>query len=416
MLSLRETIERVAGVKFERAGGGFKAHCPFHAERTPSFFVQEELGRYKCFGAACGARGDVIQFLGDWHGIGFSEALEKAADLAGLPPPGVRNFVPPSARNEWFSAWQTVYGAIQASRIGPKAAQLRMRPSATFLDTVPPDVEVPETGKPVAIFDPVACRELRVRPTHVHVYRSEKSEISCLVLRQSKTGGGKFFLQAAWQGHSDRLQNSAARWTLARFPRDVLRPLYGLEDVPRWIDGAGSKILFVEGEKTRDAAARLLPVESTGVLCLTCMGGANAVKFSEMHPLLDALGRRADSTGAPTVHVWPDADSPVIRPGGKTVDRQRRFAEDIASALRSCAAEARIDLRETEVSRVVPPSGATGGWDLADALHQGWNTQRVVDRIRGHSLPVFVSGRDHNCTNARLDVSHGGIEIDPCLR
>ncbi len=66
----------------KRAGSSYKAICPFHSESSPSFFVNEEMQRYKCFG--CGASGDVIEFLEQYDGMSFLEALKYLADRAGI--------------------------------------------------------------------------------------------------------------------------------------------------------------------------------------------------------------------------------------------------------------------------------------------------------------------------------------------
>jgi len=69
-------------VALKKAGRHHKGLCPFHAEKTPSFMVNEEMGLYKCFG--CGAGGDVIKFLMEIEGIEFREALERLAEKAGV--------------------------------------------------------------------------------------------------------------------------------------------------------------------------------------------------------------------------------------------------------------------------------------------------------------------------------------------
>lgn len=69
-------------VSLQRAGRYFKANCPFHSERSPSFFVDDALQRYKCFG--CGESGDVINFLEKYEGMSFAEALEELAQKAGI--------------------------------------------------------------------------------------------------------------------------------------------------------------------------------------------------------------------------------------------------------------------------------------------------------------------------------------------
>ena len=63
-----------AVVKLQRAGNEFKACCPFHSERTPSFTIYHGGHRFQCFG--CGAQGDVFDFLGRLHGVSLREAAE----------------------------------------------------------------------------------------------------------------------------------------------------------------------------------------------------------------------------------------------------------------------------------------------------------------------------------------------------
>jgi len=69
-------------VALKKAGKNHKGLCPFHAEKTPSFVVNEELGLYKCFG--CGVGGDVIRFLMEIEGIEFFEALVRLAERVGV--------------------------------------------------------------------------------------------------------------------------------------------------------------------------------------------------------------------------------------------------------------------------------------------------------------------------------------------
>jgi DNA primase len=69
-------------IKLEPSGINFKACCPFHNEKTPSFFVHPGMQRYRCFG--CGASGDVLDFLQNYEGVTFYEALKILADRAGI--------------------------------------------------------------------------------------------------------------------------------------------------------------------------------------------------------------------------------------------------------------------------------------------------------------------------------------------
>jgi DNA primase len=72
-------------VKLTRAGREWKACCPFHNEKTPSFTVNDDKGFYHCFG--CGAHGDAIRFLTDNRGMPFMDAVKELASKAGLDVP-----------------------------------------------------------------------------------------------------------------------------------------------------------------------------------------------------------------------------------------------------------------------------------------------------------------------------------------
>lgn len=69
-------------IKLEKAGKNFKARCPFHNEKTPSFFVSPERDSYYCFG--CGAKGDIFTFTEHFEGVDFVGALKLLADRAGV--------------------------------------------------------------------------------------------------------------------------------------------------------------------------------------------------------------------------------------------------------------------------------------------------------------------------------------------
>lgn len=69
-------------IDLKKAGSNYKALCPFHSEKTPSFLVSPELQIFKCFG--CGESGDAIAFLQKYEGMDFPEALKFLADRSGV--------------------------------------------------------------------------------------------------------------------------------------------------------------------------------------------------------------------------------------------------------------------------------------------------------------------------------------------
>ncbi|MFC3713618.1 DNA primase [Sphingoaurantiacus capsulatus] len=82
-VGLVQVIQR--RVKLTKAGREWKGCCPFHNEKTPSFYVNEDKGFYHCFG--CGAHGDVIRFVVEQEGLRFPEAVRSLAAEAGLAIP-----------------------------------------------------------------------------------------------------------------------------------------------------------------------------------------------------------------------------------------------------------------------------------------------------------------------------------------
>lgn len=69
-------------VSLTKSGKNYKALCPFHSEKTPSFMVSPTLQIFKCFG--CGEGGDVISFYSKIEGVSFGEALKEMAKRAGV--------------------------------------------------------------------------------------------------------------------------------------------------------------------------------------------------------------------------------------------------------------------------------------------------------------------------------------------
>ena len=78
-----EVIEHYVPLK--RAGKEFKACCPFHDEKTPSFTVVPDKQFYHCFG--CGAHGTAVGFLMDYANLEFVEAVEELAGRLGVDVP-----------------------------------------------------------------------------------------------------------------------------------------------------------------------------------------------------------------------------------------------------------------------------------------------------------------------------------------
>jgi DNA primase len=121
--------------KLQRAGHEWKACCPFHDEKSPSFTVNDSKGFYHCFG--CGAHGDVIRWMTDQRGLGFMDAVKELAAQAGMevPQPDPREAERAERRatlNDVMEAAQAWFVTNLASPDGKKAtAYLQSRGFST---------------------------------------------------------------------------------------------------------------------------------------------------------------------------------------------------------------------------------------------------------------------------------------------
>jgi DNA primase len=109
-LRARLPVSEVVGrrVKLKKAGREWKGLSPFQQEKSPSFTVNDQKGFYHDFSS--GKHGDIISFLMETEGVGFAEAVERLASMAGLPLPAV---TPDAARHE--QRRKTLYDVMELS-------------------------------------------------------------------------------------------------------------------------------------------------------------------------------------------------------------------------------------------------------------------------------------------------------------
>src|SRR6201997_398512 len=96
-LRARLPVSEVVGkrVKLKKAGREWKGLSPFQQEKTPSFTVNDQKGFYHDFSS--GNHGNIFDFIMQTEGVGFPEAVERCAAMAGMPLPAV---TPDAARHE----------------------------------------------------------------------------------------------------------------------------------------------------------------------------------------------------------------------------------------------------------------------------------------------------------------------------
>lgn len=111
-------------IPLKRSGDNYKACCPFHTERTPSFNVSRSKQFFHCFG--CGAHGNAIDFLRAFENLDFTEAVLQLAASVGIEPPGHGATLPSPQENRIA---RQLYD-LQADVARFYARQLRTHPEA----------------------------------------------------------------------------------------------------------------------------------------------------------------------------------------------------------------------------------------------------------------------------------------------
>lgn len=131
----RLSIADVVGsyLKLEKAGANMKAKCPFHNEKSASFFVSPSRNSYYCFG--CGAKGDIFTFVEEFEGLDFMGALKVLAERAGVPlvpeNPKVK-----SERERLYSVMEHAALFFQQNLGGHRDALLYLKKRGLKIETV----------------------------------------------------------------------------------------------------------------------------------------------------------------------------------------------------------------------------------------------------------------------------------------
>ncbi len=92
-------------VELQKKGNNYTASCPFHEDNHPSFSVSKDKQIFKCF--SCGRGGNIFSFLQEIEGIGFQEAVAKAAELSGYPMDNIH--IHSNSNNERYSHLYTIH-------------------------------------------------------------------------------------------------------------------------------------------------------------------------------------------------------------------------------------------------------------------------------------------------------------------
>ena len=342
---------RWGGLSVKQAGQGWLACCPFHADATPSLSLNGRV--FYCHGAGCDAQGDVIDLAMRLANAGFTETLLALAEEAGLAVPDI-----PGGRNPALTR-----------RTAPQPAALRRAPRGSAAEwpiRPPPEAApLPENGR-LILYSPRLGRAITFRADAWYEYRDLDGRLLGLTARVDYGLNRKAVLPATW-----RRCPSTGRcgWVLKGW--SGLRPVYGIHR----LSGSGRpSILVVEGEKTVDAAQRLLG--PAGWTALSPSGGGKAAARADWSPLRSIAG---GCRGRTPIAFWPDAD----RKQGEGRLPAALAAERVLDGMIECFGGVEALLRKFNCRVVLPHEGLPHGWDLADAEAGGWDTGRAVRALAG---------------------------------
>lgn len=322
------------GVSMAKQGKDYFACCPFHSEETPSFTVYQKGSgphRYHCHG--CGADGDAIQFVQDYEGLKFRDAVGRLVGT--LPSTG--------------------------NKPVPAAASTPAEPEEVWTPIMPAPESAPLT--PDTIRRKIKGEWVSVRASRRWDYRNADGDILGYVFRFDMPGGGKEVLPLVWAASSF---TGEMQWRWMSFPKP--RPLYGLDKLAQY---PNAQVLVVEGEKSADAAQELflsLGIPLDRLIVISWPGGGKAVKHADF----SSLAGRA-------VALWPDADQ-------KPYTEKHERAGLIMPFLKQPGTVAMLDIwqaiRETalRVKFILPPANVPDGWDLADPLPPGFDLLEHIKR------------------------------------
>ncbi|NBX67086.1 MAG: DNA primase [Proteobacteria bacterium] len=294
-------------VKLTRAGREFKACCPFHNEKSASFYVNDEKGFFHCFG--CGAHGDQIGFLMRHQNLGFMDAVEILAGQAGMPVPK------PSVQDVERSRTRDRLITLMDTATKWYAQQLFLTANKEILSYL--------TGRGLTVETIEAFRLGYAPPDSAQLANAMKQAgytvpelIEAGLFKQSTRDGGSpfaFFRDRVMFPVTDRRGQTIAFG--ARVLPEHIRPLKAGDQKPPKYINSGETPLFQKGQilynesHARTAAAKGQPV-------IVCEGYADVIALWQagftgaVAPLGTAL------TEAQITSLWsmiPEADDTGVR-------------------------------------------------------------------------------------------------------
>jgi DNA primase len=324
-IDLAEVVSRY--VKLKKDGREYKGLCPFHDERSASFYVIPHKGFVHCFG--CGAHHDAIGFVMKQTGCDFVEACRQLG------------------RDVEF----------REAREAPKRRIEEEVPQVKWVPIMPVPDDAPEVmadnGWTMPVWNPKRGKTTRLKLTRLDEYLAADGRLLGYVARADitdrETGKvGKWTPTITWCV----APNGDKQWCLQAFPDP--RPLLGLDHLAA---KPSAPVLIVEGEKCRAAGAGAWPAYAV----VGWPGGSNGLRKVDWTPLAQR-----------DVVLWPDADEP----GQKAMLGWRNDAGMYTPGVAQYVK--RVGARSI---RLIDTAGQPKGWDIADALdpdRDGWTPTQLA--------------------------------------
>jgi putative DNA primase/helicase len=212
------------------------------------------------------------------------------------------------------------------------------------------------------------------QPTTVWAYHDAAGGLLGHVHRYDTPDGKQFRPLTLWRS------SAGLKWFWKSWPEP--RPLYGLRELA---ERPLAPVLVCEGEKARDAAARLLP----GFVVLASPNGSKSARKADWSPL--------KARGAV---IWPDADAAGMQ-----------YARDVAELVTAVISKFRSITKGraggATVKMIIPPTGKVDGWDAADADAEGMTVEQALDLV-----DAAVAPGDFPAAEAADDGGGGGDDGD----
>jgi hypothetical protein len=344
-----------------------------NAALNPSMVVPEWLPDGKKVGENWMARGGALGVnltTGKWSLFSSDDRSDRGGDLVGLYAWIFCNKNQVEAARELMQK----HGIVDDADARERAAKVTPLQQPTYTPVMPVPADVPQ--EPNLSWQKGFKHPKLGRPTHdVWAYRDIEGRLLMYVARYVDEDGDKQVVPWSWGTHPT---TGKVGWQMRGLTGGMKRPLYGLEKLAAY---PAHDVLLVEGEKTADAAQALL---GDACIVLSWMGGMGAADKADVRRMKDRK-----------VYLWPDFD--VFREKLTQAEKDAKVDPEskpilplhkqggalammaIASNLKGITADANIRM----VSYT--PGEKPHGWDLADALAEGWTGEDVLKMLAERS-------------------------------